>query len=72
MKNPIVISTFEALIDQEDNYAELDDIFYSVIELYLRVRAFSFAKDITEKYKSKVKLEKAKGSLRKNIKHPEK
>lgn len=72
MKNPTVVSAFQEMIGQEDNYPELEDIFHSMVELYLRVRAFSFAKDVTEKYKSKIKLQKAKGSLRKNIKHPEK
>ena len=72
MKNSTVVSVFQELTGQDENYNELEDLFHSMIELYLRVRAFSLAKDITQKYKMKIKLDKAKGSLRKNIKHPEK
>ncbi|XP_065683758.1 uncharacterized protein LOC124813946 [Hydra vulgaris] len=39
----------------------------NMIQLYCRVRSFSLAKDITEKHKKYLKVEKSKG-LRKNIK----
>lgn len=41
-------------------------VLYSIISLYVRVRSFSLAKDIIEKYKVNAKKTKAKG-LRKEI-----
>ena len=41
-------------------------VLYSIIHLYVRVRSFSLAKDISECHKIKVKKSKAK-SLRKEI-----
>ena len=41
-------------------------VVYSIINLYVRVRPFSLAKDIIEKYKVNAKKTKAKG-LRKEI-----
>lgn len=42
------------------------DVLYSTIKLYIRVRAFSVAKDVIQKYKIKAKQTKAK-SLRKEM-----
>ena len=72
MKNLNVVSGFQVLSGQSEDCKELEDLFHNIIELYLRVRAFSFAKDVTQKFKKKVKLDKVKGSLRKNLKRPEK
>ena len=38
-----------------------------MLKLYVRVRAFSYAKDVTDKHKSELKKKKTK-SLRKDIK----
>ena len=42
------------------------DVLQSILDLYIRVRSFSFAKDIVQNYKIKAKLLKEKG-LRKEI-----
>ena len=43
------------------------DVLHSILGLYVRVRSFSFAKDIIQKHKMKAKQNKTKG-LRKEIK----
>lgn len=68
-KNDEVVSNFQAIIhehDQQELFGE--DLLQSMIELFLRVRAFSFSKDIVKKYKKKMKLKSKKGGLRKNMK----
>ena len=54
-----------------DSVAEqelLDELLQNLIELYVRVRAFSFAKDTIQKYKKAIKEKKSKGGLRNNMK----
>ena len=42
------------------------DVLQSIIHLYIRVRSFSFARDVVQKYKLQMKLVKEK-ALRKNL-----
>lgn len=50
---------------EPDKHVE-KDVLHNIVSLYVRVRAFSFAKDIIQQYKIKSKQTKAK-SLRKEI-----
>ena len=50
---------------EPDEHVE-KDVLQNIVSLYVRVRAFSFAKDIIQQHKIKSKLTKAK-SLRKEI-----
>ena len=50
---------------EPDKHVE-KDVLHNIVSLYVRVRAFSFAKDIIQRYKIKSKQTKAK-SLRKEI-----
>ena len=45
-----------------------DDILYSIVRLYIQVRAFSFTRDIVYKDRIKNRKTKATKSLRKEIK----
>ena len=42
------------------------DVLYSIVKLYVRVRAFSVSKDVIQKYKLMIKQTKTK-SLRKEL-----
>ena len=68
LKNSFVVSLFQKLIGSDELF-QIEDVLSSMIELFLRVRAFSLAKDITYKYKREIKLKKAKGSLRSGMKY---
>ena len=41
-----------------------DNLLENMLKLYFRVRAFSLARDITEKHKVDLKKKKSKGGLR--------
>ena len=52
MDNPDIVSLFSVVSDGIDIQNEIkDNILEKMLELYLRVRSFSFAKDITSKQK---------------------
>ena len=66
MDNPDIVSLFSVISDGIDIQNEIkDNILEKMLELYLRVRSFSFAKDITSKQK---KLHDKDKGLRKEIK----
>ena len=66
MDNPDIVSLFSVVSDGIDIQNEIkDNILEKMLELYLRVRSFSFAKDITSKQK---KLHDKTKGLRKEIK----
>ena len=66
MDNPNIVSLFSVVSDGIDIQNEINDnILEKMLELYLRVRSFSFAKDITSKQK---KLHDKDEGLRKEIK----
>ena len=66
MDNPDIVSLFSVISDGIDIQNEIkDNILENMLELYLRVRSFSFAKDITSKQK---KLHDKDKGLRKEIK----
>ena len=69
-KNDTVVGHYENIIQSFDDVPEeiLTELLKCLIELYVRVRSFSFAKDIIQKYKIKEKAKKSKGSLRNNLK----
>ena len=69
MMDTQVISMYNTLVDDDENYSIKADVKFSVLEnmltLYVRVRAFSFAKAIVNNHKvamKKVKLEPQKGN----------
>ena len=71
MKDKDVISTYSSITE---NFSKTEgckeikhNLLHELFQLYLRVRAFSLAKDITDKFKLPNKLGKKK-SLRKDIK----
>ena len=68
-KNPSIVSHFENIVGEYEECELIQGLLHSMIQLYLRVRSFSLAKDITSKYKQQVRLKKSKGSLRKNMKN---
>ena len=64
-----VVSAYNSmLLDSElmVNKAVAKDVLYNIIQLYVKVRSFSFAKDIIQKHKMKLKQMKSK-ALRKEI-----
>ena len=66
MNNPDIVSLFSVVSDGIDIQNEIkDNILEKMLELYLRVRSFSLAKDITSKQK---KLHDKNKGLRKEIK----
>ena len=66
MNNPDIVSVFSVVSAGIDIQNEIkDNILEKMLELYLRVRSFSFAKDITSKQK---KLHDKDKGLRKEIK----
>jgi len=71
MMDTQVISMYNSLVDDDENYSIKSEVKFSVLEnmlkLYLRVRAFSFAKDIVNNHKFAMKKSKAR-ALRKDIK----
>ena len=74
MKNFLVKFAFRKIIENSNVSIEQDlskDLLERLISLYLRIRCHSFAKDIREKHKRAVKLNKTK-SLRKELKKKDK
>ena len=66
MNTPDIVSLFSVVSDGINIQNEIkDNILEKMLELYLRVRSFSFAKDITSKQK---KLHDKDKGLRKEIK----
>ena len=71
-KLPFVEESFDMLVGKTE--VEIDketkkNLLFGIIKLYLQVRAFSYAKDTTYKFKAEQKKKKEKGGLRKNIKN---
>ena len=71
IKDPEVVSHFRTVVEESEthccNKTLLSDLLTSIIKLYVRVRSFSYAKDIIQRFKVKDKLLKSK-ALRKEIK----
>ena len=71
MKYKDMISTYNSIVEncsKTEGYKEIKhNLLYELFQLYLRVRAFSLAKDITDKFKVRNKSGRKK-SLRKYIK----
>jgi len=64
-----VVSAYEAMLSDSELIIDNNigkDVLHNIINLYVRVRSFSFAKDIIQKHKIKSKQMKAK-ALRKDI-----
>ena len=69
VKDPAVTVSYNAILsnaDLEISNSVGKDILYAIVSLYVRVRSFSFAKDIIQKYKFQQKQGKAK-ALRKEL-----
>ena len=71
IKGPEVVSHFRTVVEESEthccNKTLLSDLLTSIIKLYVRVRSFSYAKDIIQRSKVKDKLLKSK-ALQKEIK----
>ena len=71
MKDKDVISTYNSILEncfKTEGYKEIKhSLLLELFQLYLRVRAFSLAKDITVKFNLRNQSKKKK-SLRKDIK----
>ena len=70
-KNPKVDSLFQEWVGSADLEVSKDvskDVLHQVLLLYIKVRSFSFAKDVINKHKAKQKSSKSK-ALRKEIKN---
>ena len=71
MKDKDVISTYNSILEncfKTEGYKEIKhSLLLELFQLYLRVRAFSLAKDITVKFNVRNQSKKKK-SLRKDIK----
>ena len=68
-KNPSIIAWFNLLLDDAETQTEnhvAKNLLYKIIELYLKVRSHSYAKDVIEKCKMKQKKTKSK-ALRKEL-----
>jgi hypothetical protein len=69
-----VVSAFTAMLSNSELKIESNvgkDVLDSIVQLYVRVRSFSFAKDIIQKHKMKMKKLKGK-ALRKDLSRLEK
>ena len=65
-----VVSNFQSIIDSSElkiNKNVSKDLLHVIVDLLVRIRAYSYAKDIVQKYKAKQKASMAKG-LRKELK----
>ena len=68
-QDPDVVSSYNAIVSESGLHIDSSvskDILHCIIHLYVRVRSFSLAKDIIQKYKIQQKQVKAK-ALRKEI-----
>lgn len=64
-----VLANYQLIVSKADcdSYSHVQkDVLHNIVSLYIRVRSFSYAKDIVQKYKIKAKQRKSK-SLRKEI-----
>ena len=65
-----LVSNFQSIIDSSEVKIDNNvskDLLHAIVDLFVRIRAYSYAKDIVQKYKAKQKASRAKG-LRKEIK----
>jgi len=70
MTDPEIVSVYNNIIKESETHIDQeipDNLLEKMLKLYLRVRAFSLAKDITGRHSAASKAKKAKG-LRKTIK----
>ena len=70
LKDVDIISNFKTVVDNAELQIEKNtaaDILRAVVRLYVTVCCYSFANDVVQKYKTKLKLNRSKG-LRKEIK----
>ena len=70
MTDPEIVSVYNNIIKESETHIDqeiTDNLLEKMLKLYLRVRAFSLAKDIIGKHSAASKAKKAKG-LRKTIK----
>ena len=64
-----VLANYQLIVSEADcdSYSHVQkDVLHNIVSLYIRVRSFSYAKDIVQQYKIKAKQRKSK-SLRKEI-----
>ena len=64
-----VISAYNSMLSNSElivNSSVAKDVLHSIIQLYVKVRSFSFAKDIIQEHKIRLKQMKSK-ALRKDI-----
>lgn len=69
VKDSKVISNYQTMVSDAElvtNTHVEKDVFCSIVSLYVRVRSFSFAKDVIQQHKVKAKQTKTK-ALRKEI-----
>ena len=70
LKDVDIVSNFKTVVDSAELRIEKNtaaDILQADVRLYITVRCYSFANDVVQTYKTKLKLSKSKG-LRKEIK----
>lgn len=64
-----VLANYQLIVSEADcdSYSHVQkDVLHNIVSLYIRVRSFSYAKDVVQQYKIKAKQRKSK-SLRKEI-----
>lgn len=69
-----VLSNYQCIVSDAELIPDSHvskDVLHGIVSLYIRVRSFSFAKDIVQRHKMKAKQTKGKG-LRKEIKRSSK
>ena len=72
-KNPSIIAWFNLLLEDAETQTEnhvAKNLLYKIIELYLKVRSHSYAKDVIEKSKMKQKKTKSKHCEKSLAGHP--
>ena len=70
LSHPDILSAFDSLIANSELKPEKQvakDILHSIVYLYIKVRAFSLAKDFVQKYKLAAKSKLKQKALRKDI-----
>ena len=69
MQDVHVVSNFQSIIDSSELKIDKNiskDLLHAIVDLLVRIRAYSYAKDIVQKYRAKQKTSRAK-SLRKEL-----
>ena len=64
-----VLANYQLIVSEADcdSYSHVQkDVLHNIVSLYIRVRSFSYAKDVVQQYKIKAKQRKS-NSLRKEI-----